>query len=107
MDTVRKAEVNSAFNRMQFRTNAKTGNYDVKYHRLEFEVDPLVAQIHGDVTIYFEAKSSLSQITFELSNNMTVSQILQHGKPLVFAQKSNDEVVIKLTQEQALGVWIP
>lgn len=32
--TIRDAEAKSALNRMQFRPNANTGNYDVKYHRL-------------------------------------------------------------------------
>ena len=98
------AEAQSALHRMQFRPNANTGNYDVKYHRLELEVDPSVAFISGDVTTYFEAKSNLDQVVFDLAANMTVSQVLQRGNPLVFTQNSNDEVVITLSEEQNLGV---
>ncbi|WP_163515244.1 M1 family aminopeptidase [Gelidibacter japonicus] len=98
------AEAQSALHRMQFRPNANTGNYDVKYHRLELEVDPSVAFISGDVTTYFEAKSNLDQVVFDLAANMTVSQVLQRGNPLVFTQNSNDEVVIALSEEQNLGV---
>src|SRR5690606_5592392 len=98
------AEAQSALHRMQFRPNANTGNYDVKYHRLELEVDPSVAFISGDVTTYFEAKSNLDRVVFDLAANMTVSQVLQRGNPLVFTQNSNDEVVITLSEEQNLGV---
>lgn len=104
LNSTRKAEVKSALNRMQFRTNVNTGNYDVKYHRLELGVNPEVAQINGNVTTYFEAKSTLSQITFDLAENMVVSKVLQRGNPLVFTQNSDDEVVITLPQEQAIGV---
>lgn len=102
--TITEAETKSALNRMQFRPNANTGNYDVKYHRLELEVDPAIAYLNGQVTTYFEATSTLTQIVFDLTNNMTVSQVIQRGNPLVFSQNSNDELVIILPQEQAVGV---
>lgn len=101
---LREAEMKSALNRMQMRPNANTGNYDVKYHRLELEVDPSVAFISGDVTTYFEATSDLNQIVFDLTDNMTVSQVLQRGNPLEFSQNNNDEVVITLAQLQNTGV---
>ncbi|MBO3096636.1 M1 family aminopeptidase [Gelidibacter pelagius] len=101
---LREAEMKSALNRMQMRPNANTGNYDVKYHRLELEVDPSVAFISGDVTTHFEATSDLNQIVFDLTDNMTVSQVLQRGNPLEFSQNNNDEVVITLAQLQNTGV---
>lgn len=104
LNTIREAEVKSVLNQMQFRTNANTGNYDVKYHRLEVAVDPSIAYISGDVTTYYEAKSPLNQIVFDLADNMTVSQVLQRGNSLEFAHNSNDEVVISLSQEQPMGV---
>ncbi|RXJ52622.1 M1 family aminopeptidase [Gelidibacter gilvus] len=104
MNEIREAELKSALNRMQFRPNANTGNYDVKYHRLELEVDPAVAYINGQVTTYFEATSNLNQIVFDLTTNMTVSQVSQRGNPLLFSQNSTDEVVITLSQEQHIGV---
>ena len=104
LETVRAAEVKSALSKMQFRANANTGNYDVKYHRLELEVDPSIAKIKGEVTTYFKAKTSLNQITFDLTDHMTVSQVLQRGNPLEFTQNTNDEVIILLPQELAVGV---
>ncbi len=99
-----QAETKSASNLMQFRANLNTGNYDVKYHRLKFDVDPSSAFIYGDVTTYFEAKENLSEVTFDLSDNMTVSQVTQRGNPLTFIQNTDDELVITLTQNQNQGV---
>ena len=104
LDMATKAEMTSALKRIEFCANANTGNYDVKYHQLEFDVNPSVAQINGRVTTYFEAKSTLNQITFDLADNMSVSQVLQRGIPLVFTQTTNDEVIITLPQAQAMGV---
>lgn len=103
-DSVVEAETKAALNRVNFVRNLNTGNYDLKYHRLEFEVDPNVAFISGDITSYFEAKENLSQITFEIDEVLTVSQVLQRGNSLTFTQNANDEVVITLSQTQNAGV---
>ena len=100
----REAEAKAALNRMQFRANPNTGNYDVQYHRLEFNVNPSQAQISGDVTTYFEAKEPMTQIHFDLADNMTVSQVLQRGDPLAFTQNSNDELIITLSEVLNTGV---
>lgn len=101
---IRQAEAKAASGKMFVDRNINTNNYDLKYHRLEFTVDPAVAFISGKVTSYFEAKENMNQITFELVNNMTVSEVKQRGTSLSFTQNQNDEVVIALPQTQNLGV---
>jgi len=103
-ETIVEAETKAALNRVNFVKNLNTGNYDLKYHRLELDINPNVAFISGDVTSYFEAKENLNQITFELDQTLTVSQVLQRGNPLTFAQNANDEVIITLPQVQNAGV---
>lgn len=99
-----EAEAKSAMKMMNTSRNPNTGDYDLKYHRLEFNLDPSVAFISGDVTSYFEAKENITEVTFELTDNMVVSQVLQRGTPLTFSQNNNDEVVITLPQVQNQGV---
>lgn len=101
---IQKAEAKSALKKMLQKANTNTGNYDVKYHRLEFTIDPSVAFISGAITTYFEAKSNLNQITFDLANNMVVSQVSQRGNTLSFIQNTNDELVITLPTIQNTGV---
>ena len=104
LNDIVEAETKAAMNRVGFVRNLNTDNYDLKYHRLEFELDPTVAFISGDVTSYFEAKEDLSQITFELHASMNVSQVIQRGNALNYTQNENDEVVITLPQVQLAGV---
>lgn len=104
LNEVKTSEAKAALNRMQYRANLNTGNYDVKYHRLEFTVNPSVANISGDVTTYYEAKASMDDITFDLANNMTVSQVLQRGNALTFVQNANEELVITLNETLNAGV---
>ncbi|MCI5080734.1 MAG: hypothetical protein MRY78_03530, partial [Saprospiraceae bacterium] len=54
-----------------FRTNELTQNYDLKYHRLEWEVDPAVNYITGQVTSYWVPTSNnFDQINFDFADNM-------------------------------------
>ena len=103
-NTTVEAETRSAEKIMNGTRNMNTGNYDLKYHRLDLVVNPNVAFIEGDITSYFEAKDNLDEITFELSDNMIVSQVMQRGSSLSFIQNSDDEVVITLPVTQNIGV---
>ena len=103
LNAIRSAEANTALLQMRNSQNENTGNYDVKYHRLELNVDPSQAEISGEVTTYFEAKEAMSEITFDLADNMIVSQVLQRGNSLSYAQNSDDELVITLPLTQAQG----
>jgi len=104
LNEISESEAKSALRAMSIQANLNTGDYDVKYHRLEFDVDPSSAFLSGEVTTYFEAKSNLSTVTFDLADNMTVSQILQRGNPLTFTQNTNDELIITLPTVQNTGV---
>jgi aminopeptidase N len=104
LDAIRESEAKSALNHMIQRSNLNTGNYDLKYHRLELDIDPSVAFIAGDITSYFEAKSDMTTVTFDLTSNMTVSQVMQRGNALAFTQNVDDELVITLPVTQNTGV---
>jgi len=101
---IQKAEAKSALKKMLQKANVNTGNYDVKYHRLAFTINPSVAFISGEVTTYLKAKENLSQVTFDLASNMTVSQVTQRGTQLIFTQNTNDELVITLPVTQNAGI---
>ncbi|MGB3605646.1 M1 family aminopeptidase [Psychroserpens sp.] len=104
LNDIRESEAKSALTKIMHRSNLNTGNYNLKYHRLELDLDPSVAFISGAVTSYYEAKSDLSTITFDLATNMTVSQVLQRGNPLAYTQNDDDELVITLAETLLAGV---
>lgn len=88
-----------------FRTNELTQNYDLKYHRLEWEVDPTEHYIKGKVTSYFVVKEAdVQQIHFDLSTLLSVNEILYHGQSLSYVQGGNDDVEISLPNPIQLGV---
>ena len=100
LNSIREAEAKSALKKMLYKANQNTGNYDLKYHKLEFTINPSVAFISGSVTSYFVAKENLSEITFDLASNMTVSEVIQRGSSLSFTQNANDELVVTLSAVQ-------
>ncbi len=67
-----------------------TRNYDLKYHRLEWTLDPNVRSILGVVTTYFEAKEELSEVYYDLHNDLTVDSVKQGSQHLDFIRAGND-----------------
>jgi len=100
---IAESEMKSASQVMAFATNPNTANYDVTYHKLEFTVNPSVFFITGKVTTTFTALSNMSTVTFDLTNELTVSSVTKNGTPLAFVQNSNDELVITLPTVQTAG----
>ena len=76
--------------------NPNTQNYDITYHKLEFTVDPANYFISGKVTTTFTAVSNLSTVTFDLTNQLTVSYVTLNSLPLPFVQNANNELVVTL-----------
>lgn len=103
-ESIVEAETKSASQLLNYRANLNTGNYDVKYHRLYLNVDPGQVGMSGSVTTYFEAKSDLNEVVFDLSDNMTVSSVTQRENELTFVQNANDELRITLPEVLNQGV---
>ena len=98
-----EAEMKAASNTMSFAANANTQNYDITYHKLEFTVNPANYFISGVVTTDFIAKQNMNTITFDLTNELTVSSVKQGNTTLAFTQNANDELVITLPSTLATG----
>jgi aminopeptidase N len=93
---ISEAEAKSAAKKIEFKANPNTSNYDITYHKLEFTVDPGVANITGKVTTTFTALENMNSVTFDLDDNMTVSSVTQNGNSVSFSQNTNDELIINL-----------
>jgi aminopeptidase N len=88
---------------INFKANPLTQNYDLKYHRLVWEVDPAVLYISGAITSYFVPTSDgFNQINFDLEDNMTVDSVLYHGSPVSFTL-SIDNLQIDLMNVIPIG----
>ncbi len=69
-------------------TSAST-NYDVKYYRCEWEVNPAVRYITGKVTVYFVITAATNNIQIDLMNALTVDSVKQRNALLVKQHTNN------------------
>jgi aminopeptidase N len=106
IDNLPIAESEFATKILSQKINLNTINYDLKYHKLELNLNPQEAFINGTITSYFLALDDLDQITFDLSDNMEVESVvhLSTNNSLSFSQNSNDELIIDLQSTLAEGV---
>jgi len=103
LDNIIEAEKKSAAKIMNLVVNPDTWNYDITYHRLKFTVDPAVAFISGEITTKYIAKENMNSITFDLSEQLSVSSVKRHGADIAFSQNDSDELVITLPETQFQG----
>ena len=96
------SEMKSAERRLNLEVNSNTQNYDITYHKLEFNVDPAVYNIAGKITTTYTALANMNTLTFDLSNNLIVSSVKINNVSLAFTQNTN-ELIITLPNTQLIG----
>ncbi len=74
--------------------NPNTLNYDLRYARVELDLDPNQQYVSGTVTSHFKMLSDSDHIFFDLADNLTVSAVKYHGQNLIFQQLNTDEIKI-------------
>jgi aminopeptidase N len=94
--------------RYDFETNKDArdleGNYDIYYHRLEWQLDPNVLFISGTITTYFKSKiPDLNLICFDFSDSLSVSQVLYHGSPISYSTPGDNTIHVDLPTLLASG----
>jgi hypothetical protein len=64
--------------------------YDLKYHRFNWYIDPNVSYISGSVTSYFvPVVAPFSHVKFELSSLLTVDSVIYDSNPVSFSHASD------------------
>jgi aminopeptidase N len=66
-----------------------SNNFDVKYYRCQWEVDPAIRYINGVVTIYFTTTAATSSITLDLMSPLMADSVIQRNAPLLYNQTIN------------------
>jgi len=64
-------------------------NYDLKYHRIHWHLNPNQNYIRGSVFSVFKAKQVTDSISFQLAGGMQVDSILYHQNKIAPAHKNN------------------
>ena len=100
---IAESEMKAASRVINFVTNPNTANYDITYQKLEFTVNPSVYFITGKVSSTFTALAPMTTVTFDLTNELTVSSVTKNNVPLTFVQNADNELVITLPGGLATG----
>lgn len=115
LDAIVEAEMKSASSVMNFQENLNTANYDIRYQRLELDIDPAVLFVSGSVTTHFVALQNMNTITFDLNritntsnvnynNRIQVGSVMKGNTPLNFTiNDSSKELIITLPQTISAG----
>ncbi len=87
-----------------FAQNEAGNNYDQKYLRLEFEVDPAIKYIKGVITFYFEITNNTSTMSFDMGTGINTDSVLYEGNKLQ-STKNNDILTVQLPNELSSGTY--
>ena len=69
-------------------TSAST-NFDVKYYRCEWEVDPAIRFITGKITVYYVVTTTATDISLDIMSPLVVDSVKQRNNLLTKIQGSN------------------
>ncbi|MGI8583831.1 MAG: M1 family aminopeptidase [Chitinophagaceae bacterium] len=68
---------------------AASENFDVKYYRCEWEVDPALRYINGKVTIYFTIAAQTNSISLDLVSQLITDSVRQRNVLLNYQHTNN------------------
>lgn len=86
------------------QANLLTSDFDLKYHRLEWNIDPAVRYISGTVSSYFQPTTAdFKAIHFDLSPEMEINAVQYHGMTLATERLPNDVLKIELPEVIPMG----
>ncbi len=83
---------------------AFSDNYDVKYYRCEWEVNPAIRFIKGKVTVYFLVKTATNKIQLDLMSTHTVDSVKQRNN-LLSKQHSLNVLTVNFSSTVNAGVF--
>ncbi|MGQ8335613.1 M1 family aminopeptidase [Sunxiuqinia sp. A32] len=87
-----------------FKESENYGDYDLFYQRMEWEVDPAVHFIKGEVVSYYKPTiDGFNTISFDLADNMQVDSVYHWNKKVDF-QHTNDRINISFANETPIGI---
>ena len=92
-----------SFSKTQSVNSSHTSNYDIKFHRLEFHIDPAVYHISGVITTYFVPSSEMSNIKFDFTDAISVNEVRYNGGSLEFSQSDDDILTCNFKSTLSIG----
>ncbi len=78
-------------------TCSQSGNYDVRYYRCCWNINPAVNAISGNVTMYFMPLSLLDSMQMDVSVSLSVDSVYYHNTKANFVQLNGDVLQINFS----------
>ncbi|HRI59346.1 MAG TPA: M1 family metallopeptidase, partial [Saprospiraceae bacterium] len=104
LDQIAEAEAKANIGKITTPVLAPSGDYDVRYQRMEWQVDPAVRYIKGGVTTFFETKTDgFNTVNFDLSDSLAVDGVQYHGNTVAYTHSGN-VLAIELPAMLSAGV---
>ncbi|MEO0042562.1 MAG: hypothetical protein RL329_2010 [Bacteroidota bacterium] len=82
-----------------FAPTGAGANYDVKYHRFYWEVNPAIRYIKGSVTTYFKALENMDKMSFDLDNVLQIDSIKFRNRLVSYTQSPNKILEVNLSSQ--------
>ena len=76
--------------------SAASSNVDIHHIVCNWNIDPAIRYIQGDIKFGFTITEKISSITFDLANELIVDSVRYKNNKLTFLRPSNNSVVINL-----------
>jgi len=103
-EAITAMERGAAERQLNFRSSALTDDYDIKYHRLEWNINPNNYYISGTVTTYFMPKeANFVALHFDLANTLQVNSVTFHGQEVETYSQSNNMLTINLPNSLSMS----
>lgn len=85
------------FKSSTYKGVAQAANYDLKYHRFNWELDPSVKYIKGEITTHFVPLiSNFNEIYFDLSSALAVDSVKYHDTIISFNHFGDNSLRLNL-----------
>ncbi|MCO6460752.1 MAG: T9SS type A sorting domain-containing protein [Saprospiraceae bacterium] len=90
-----KADAFNSQQKLANYSNPLTENYDLKYYRFNWLIDPSQYFIAGSATPYFRViKDNFNEIYFDFSHDFIIDSIIYHGNTLSYSQPEEYQIRI-------------
>jgi len=76
-------------NSQAFNATAASNNFDVKYYRCQWQVDPAIRYINGQVTVYYTIITPTNSISFDFMNGLITDSVKQRNTILQKLHSNN------------------
>ena len=90
LSVISKGDQESYIRKHDMRTPATTANYDVKWYRCFWNIDPNIDSISGNVTTLFQPVSAdIDTLDFDLNQVLVVDSVIYHNYRVTWSHNSD------------------